>query len=53
MNQRDLDQLAREAETPRQRINRDRRERAQIALFRKQLDSLVDAEQRQADRFQK
>jgi hypothetical protein len=41
MNQRDFDLLAREAESPRQRLNRERRERRQIALFRKQLDSLV------------
>jgi hypothetical protein len=41
MNQRDFDRLAREAETPRQRRNRERREQEQIALFRKQICSML------------
>jgi hypothetical protein len=41
MDQRDFDRLARDAETPRQRRNRERRERRQLALFREQLCSML------------
>lgn len=42
MTRYELNQLAREAEAPRQKRNRERREERAIALFKKQLESMMD-----------